>query len=182
MYNNAKEDVEKGENKVRRVEAAREMMLPSTKAEHRMMHSHNSPALSENEEEPVSITSALDRPIYVPPPSANGHAIDSPPPPPHSKSYAQSHRSPDLHIKIAQPNALPVALQKEGEVASDSSYPSPPLSRDSPPPSSIGLVSPTTGKSRRRGTLSYAGVHSHAHTLSHEAISAPIAGPIYVNA
>lgn len=37
MYNNAKGDVEKGENKMRRVEAARDMILPMTKDESKLM-------------------------------------------------------------------------------------------------------------------------------------------------
>ena len=158
MYNNAKSDVEKGEKKMRRVEAAREMMLPSTRAEHRMMHATDSPALSENEEEPISVSSGVERLAYVSPDSTRSHPL---PPPPHS------HHNPNLHIKIV-PSVISATNQKTGSPVD--SYPSPPLSDDSPPPSTKVLISPTTiGNSRRRGTTV-----SHSHTLSHESVPVSI--------
>ena len=159
MYNNAKADVEKGENKMRRVEAAREMILPSTKAEHRMMHASSSPALSENEEEPMSITSALERPHagpLLPPPPRSGHV----------------HHHPNLHIHTAPvppTKTAPIPMpQRPAAQSPTDSYPSPPLSHDSPPPSSMQLDSPPPPpKGRRRGTLSHPHPH-HARSLSHE--------------
>lgn len=160
MYNKAKSDVENGEKKMRRVEAARELMLPSTKADHRMMHATDSPALSENEEEPVSVTSGVERFAYVSPAHDNetAHVKTLPPPP-------QSHHNPNLHIKI-NPPTLSSPNQKGVSDSPVDSYPSPPLSDASPPPSAKALVSPTIGNSRRRGTIT-----SHAHTASHEAVS-----------
>lgn len=176
MYNNAKGDVEKGEKKMRRVEVAREMILPSTNAEHRMMHAHSSPALSETEEEPISVTSAIERPIYAPPMTSNGYAHASPmPPPPRS---APSYHNPNLHINTAKtkPEAVPIAARNPADSPTDL-YPSPPLSHDSPPPSAMPLVPPPpSGKSRRRGTI------SHAHHLSDKAVPIQAANPIYVQA
>ncbi|EJD07606.1 TPT-domain-containing protein [Fomitiporia mediterranea MF3/22] len=148
MYNNAKPDVEKGENKMRRVEAAREMILPSTRAEHRMMHASDSPALSDNEGEPISVSSGVERAAYAPPSVAQDftHGVALPPPP-HSQPH--SHHNPNLTIKIAPP----VDQVKVTESPVDS-YPSPPLSNDSPPPSAMPLTSVPEGKSRRRGTIS----------------------------
>ena len=65
MYNGAKDDVEKGETKMRRVEAAREMMLPSSKAE---VFISPSPSPTIPDSAPlsacaeVSLTSAYGRP------------------------------------------------------------------------------------------------------------------------
>ncbi|KAL5513219.1 hypothetical protein ACEPAH_3617 [Sanghuangporus vaninii] len=140
MYNNAKSDVEKGENKMRRVEAARELLLPSTRAEHRLMH--NSPALSGNEKEPVSISSAVERAAYAPPSLTQDLAHKaSLPPPPHS------HHNPNLTIKI-----VPPASQTKSVESPVDSYPSPPPSNDSPPPTAVAL-SNGPDKSRRRGTI-----------------------------
>lgn len=164
MYNNAKTDVEKGENKMRRVEAARELILPSTRAEHRMMHASSSPALSENEEEPMSVTSALERPHIgplLPPPPRSGH-VD-----------LHIHTAPVLPIKSA---SIPIPQKPVVQSPTDS-YPSPPLSLDSPPPSTMQLDSPPPPpKSRRRGTLTHP--HAHARSISREV--QPV--PVYVTA
>lgn len=152
MYNNAKSDVEKGENKMRRVEAARDLILPSTRVEHRMMHSSNSPALTDNEEEPISISSAVERAAYGPSSFVQEHAHPAQlPPPPHSHSHAQphSHHNPNLTIKIA-----PAADHIKAAESPVDSYPSPPLSDASPPSTAKSLPHPLEGKSRRRGTIS----------------------------
>lgn len=160
MYNNAKSDVEKGENKMRRVEAARDLILPSTRAEHRMMHATNSPALSENEEEPISISSAVERSPYAPMPAGHDVAHSAAlPPPPHAPPHSHSHNNPNLSIKI-----VPNTTQQRNVESPIDSYPSPPLSHDSPPPSVMTLASPNDGKSRRRGTI------THAHTGSSDSI------------
>ncbi|KZS94580.1 TPT-domain-containing protein [Sistotremastrum niveocremeum HHB9708] len=53
MYNAAKDDVQKGENKLRRVEATRDLLLPVSREEHRMMVSSRS---SSPNIEPISFT------------------------------------------------------------------------------------------------------------------------------
>ena len=156
MYNNAKADVEKGENKMRRVEAARELILPSNRVEHRLMHSNNSPALTDNEDEPVSISSAVERVAHGP---SFVNATSSLPPPPQSQPH--SHHNPNLTIKIA-PGTNHV---KAAESPVDS-YPSPPLSDDSPPPTALTLSHPADGKSRRRGTI------TRPHALASETVPA----------
>lgn len=145
MYNNAKSDVEKGENKMRRVEAAREMILPSTREEHRMMHSSNSPALSENEEEPISVSSGVERGAYSSPLTAH--------PPSATQPVHHGYPNPNLHIKIVPPSLGSPGLPKSTTSPVDS-YPSPPLTHESPPPSAMPTVSPPVEKSRRRGTVS----------------------------
>ncbi|KAI5124272.1 hypothetical protein M0805_005121 [Coniferiporia weirii] len=173
MYNNAKSDVEKGENKMRRVEAARDMILPSTRTEHHLMHSHNSPALSETEEEPVSISSAVERAAYASS-SLHEHAHVAPlPPPPHANSH--THHTPNLHIKIVPTVLSSPTLLRAGESPVDS-YPSPPLSHDSPPPTSMPITSLPIEKSRRRATIT----HSNAGPLSHATV--PTQSPIFTKA
>ncbi|OBZ73539.1 putative transporter C83.11 [Grifola frondosa] len=135
MYNNAKSDVEKGEHKMRRVEAARELMLPRTRAE------LDSSIFVADAVEPISgmaevaITSAYGRPraySYVhprdiqipPPPQRPSHQPHRPP------SYSQTHPSTNLHIKITPPSATKATHPIISPV---DSYPSPPASLDSPP-------------------------------------------------
>lgn len=130
MYNGAKEDVEKGETKMRRVEAARDMMLPSTKAEAYISRPSTpaNPASSPiSGPAEVTLTSAYGRPNAASRPS--GAPAAAPPPPPMS-SYSQTHIHPNLHIKIA-PAPLPKVEARSGSPLD--SYPSPPLSLDSPP-------------------------------------------------
>jgi len=144
MYNKAKGDVEKGEKKMRSVEAEREMMLPTTKAEVRMMNGSETP--TEEKRGSVSaessgtvgkVSSAYGRPRGMtftnnshPPPPLHGHPItipslssSHPPPPP------PQHSHPNLHIKITAP--IP-GNSRDG-------YPTPPLSLDSPPGSGAGI-------------------------------------------
>lgn len=146
MYNNAKGDVEKGENKMRRVEAARDLVLPSTREEHRMMHSDNSPALSDNEQEPISISSGVERGAYTSPLTSH--------PPNATHSQHHGYPNPNLKIKIT-PEKHNTGFLPTTATPKDS-YPSPPLSHESPPtpPSELPSVSPHVEKSRRRGTVS----------------------------
>lgn len=134
MYNGAKEDVEKGETKMRRVEAARDMILPSSKAEVFISRSPspvipNSAPVSGPAE--VALTSAYGRSRSHTASRPNGIPSAAPPyHPPSTSSYSQTHNHPNLHIKIA-PASLP---KVEAVVASPvESYPSPPPSLDSPP-------------------------------------------------
>jgi len=143
MYNQAKSDVEKGEHKMRRVEAARDMRLPVTKgSSDDLVTSLHPTALN------VSVTSARDRswtsPVQAHPadnfPFMSHHKqsqkpFEMAPPasnyslPPHN--HPQSHQTHNLHIKIHPPSA-PVSPNDGNVVAS---YPSPPESVDSPPAS-----------------------------------------------
>lgn len=116
MYNQAKGDVEKGEHKMRRVEAARDMRLPVTKGSTDDLVTPLYPA-SIN----VSVTSARDRSWTSP---VRPHPIESLPltsqqPPETVSPNLQPHQPHNLHVKV-HPPSVP-------------SYPSPPESVDSPP-------------------------------------------------
>ena len=144
MYNQAKGDVEKGEHKMRRVEAARDMRLPVTNGSSDDLATALHPS-SLN----VSVTSARDRswisPLQAHPtgdfPLISSHHTQSQKPfdmVPSTSIYSQPspnhpqfHQTHNLHIKVHPPSA-PVSPHDGGVVAS---YPSPPESVTSPPAS-----------------------------------------------
>ncbi|KAH9940863.1 TPT-domain-containing protein [Epithele typhae] len=136
MYNNAKSDVDKGEHKMRRVEAARDLALPTTKAELSSDSEYPPRHITPSE---IGVTSAYGRlphravmstssphpPAAAPAPSS--YAAGRYPLPP---SYGRSHPHHALQIEITPPSAT-----KTGHATSPvDSYPSPPPSLDSPPP------------------------------------------------
>lgn len=162
MYNNAKSDVEKGEHKMRRVEAARDLALPTTKAE----------LASDGEVTPtrgvtpepvlgmaeVGVTSAYGRlPHAAPnPPPAHPSMPPHAPPPPSSygtghysipPSYSRSHPHAHLQIKITPPSA------SKSIVSPVDSYPSPPPSLDSPPSSAVNQSSGAPWTKQRRPSM-----------------------------
>ncbi|KAF8074933.1 triose-phosphate transporter family-domain-containing protein [Lyophyllum atratum] len=138
MYNNAKSDVEKGEKKMRRVEAARDLMLPTTKSDSRLMTGSDYPpefALAESTSmglgsaygRPRSATSATTHTFHHP------HSVPSHPyqQPIHHLSV-KTTASPMTHVKLS-----PI---KDTRISSPvDSYPSPPPSIDSPPSDTIPL-------------------------------------------
>ena len=143
MYNQAKGDVEKGEHKMRRVEAARDMRLPVTKgSSDDLVTALHPTALN------TSVTSARDRswtsPVQLRPkedfPLASHQTqlqkpFDMVSPtsiysqPPHN--HPQLHQPHNFHIKV-HPPSVPVSPRDSDMVAS---YPSPPESVGSPPTS-----------------------------------------------
>ncbi|KZP21079.1 TPT-domain-containing protein [Athelia psychrophila] len=134
MYNNAKGDVEKGENKMRRVEAARDLMLPSTNAEEKMMSGRDSPVpgMASNQtgiataygRSRAMSTAAQRSPMH----HTNGPSFPHPPP-------AHVHGTAP-HVKVTPPSApTSISIPKYGDVSPLDSYPSPPPSLDDSPPS-----------------------------------------------
>jgi len=148
MYNSAKGDVERGENKMRRVEAARDMMLPSTKAEERMMSGIETPPLIDTPvDTTATTTTAMDKTTAYGRP--RNMSITSHRPPihhhtPHLQlpvSQPHNHNLPDTHSKLPPPpgSTFPptmISIPKRGVASLLDSYPSPPASLDDTPPSS----------------------------------------------
>ncbi|KAJ7588049.1 TPT-domain-containing protein [Mycena floridula] len=139
MYNNAKGDVEKGEKKMRRVEAARDMMLPSTNAESRMMGTETPPEFFAPPPGRVETTGmdAASVPLYGRSRGNhhhnhhhhNGHAQVRPPSPPTLTITVPAH-------------AVNYNSTKDPRVSPVDSYPSPPASLDdSPPMKTVSLES-----------------------------------------
>jgi solute carrier family 35 protein E1 len=135
MYNNAKGDVEKGEHKMRRVEAARDMRLPVVKGStDDLVTALHPTALN------ASVTSARDRswtsPVQAHPTedlplkSQQPFEMVSPNPEP---PLIPSHQPHNLHIKV-HPPSVPVS-PRDGDIKA--SYPSPPESVVSPPASPL---------------------------------------------
>ncbi|KAI0369140.1 TPT-domain-containing protein [Pilatotrama ljubarskyi] len=150
MYNNAKADVEKGEHKMRRVEAARDLALPTTKAE---LSSDTETTLADGRITPeplsdmveVAMGSAYGRHAH-PPSAAAPHAPMHPPQPP---TYSRTHPSPNLHITITPPSAT-----KPTHIVSPvDSYPSPPPSLDSPPSSAVQPTAAAPWNLQRRPSM-----------------------------
>ncbi|KAF9006035.1 triose-phosphate transporter family-domain-containing protein [Cyathus striatus] len=147
MYNNAKGDVEKGEKKMRRVEAARDLMLPTTKEDSRFMSGVDTPPEIEPVFESVeaSGTGLNSATVYG---RQRGMSISMPPPmgmEQHAFThYHQAHHrthvpANNLHIHTI-PLDAGVAEKKEARIGSPvDSYPSPPPSLDSPPLDNVTL-------------------------------------------
>ncbi|KIJ20716.1 hypothetical protein PAXINDRAFT_66792 [Paxillus involutus ATCC 200175] len=115
MYNTATSDVAKGESRMRRVEARRDMMLPSNTAEERLLNGSapSSPKL-------------LDMGPQSPCPPSLGTTRS-----PVTSVYGNSHQR-NLHVNISPPNPSSVFTKRAAGVSPTEPYPSPPPSLDSP--------------------------------------------------
>ncbi|KAI0741626.1 TPT-domain-containing protein [Daedaleopsis nitida] len=168
MYNNAKGDVEKGEHKMRRVEAARDLALPTTKAE--LASGESTPVRSVTPEPlssmaEVGVTSVYGR---IPHPASHPPSVHSsvahPPPSSYASghyaippSYSRTHPHTHLQIKVTPPS-----VTKSANIVSPiDSYPSPPPSLDSPPSSAMQATSSPPWTMQRR--LSMAAGHPPPH-------------------
>jgi solute carrier family 35 protein E1 len=129
MYNNAKRDVEKGEKKMRQVEAVRDGILPLNKTDQRVLdglgikEAHASPKPDYVDEfAPLhsSKTTAVyynqpthpypPNPYPSPPPSTSS----SPPPPRHRRMSVEAR---DEHFRFPPSNVLrPVPIQEESNI------------------------------------------------------------------
>ncbi|KAI0642114.1 TPT-domain-containing protein [Trametes meyenii] len=179
MYNNAKGDVEKGEHKMRRVEAARDLALPTTKAElssdtelepsNRTERAITPEPLSGMAE--VSMGAAYGRHAHPPPhsytyphaalpaPQAPAQAptlVQSTPAPAHEHKHG--HTPAPLSFSRTHPNANlhititpPSATKLAYNISPVDSYPSPPPSLDSPPATSG--AAPAPWKLQRRASM-----------------------------
>lgn len=136
MYNSAKGDVEKGENKMRRVEAARDLILPSTNAEDMMIRGMDTLPLTEAPV--ISVTAMEMTTVYGRPRNMSIASQRSPIHHPSRPSYPtispsgpqpHNHNHPNLHVKLPATISIP----KRGTVSPLDSYPSPPPSLDESP-------------------------------------------------
>ncbi|KAF9454231.1 TPT-domain-containing protein [Macrolepiota fuliginosa MF-IS2] len=132
MYNNAKGDVEKGEKKMTRVQAARDMMLPTTKSESRL--------LSGTETPPNEYVSSFVQPDHPPTVTGvpNGSAYSRPRgiPSPNSPISAFNNHVSHTHATKPPSKRESISLRIVSPV---DSYPSPPPSLDSPTSHTIPL-------------------------------------------
>ncbi|KAI5999422.1 triose-phosphate transporter family-domain-containing protein [Pisolithus orientalis] len=117
MYNASKSDVEKGEKTMRRVEAIRNMVLPSTRADEKLLNGSvpSSPRLRVAETNSSTVATGLARVQYTAGVPQDG--------------YSQSR---GLHIDISSPDLFPAFSKRTTVISPTGPYPSPPLSVDSP--------------------------------------------------
>jgi solute carrier family 35 protein E1 len=133
MYNNAKSDVEKGEKKMRRVEAARDLMLPVTKSDSQLM--------MDTDNHDVVVAESTARSPYARARSGSTTVVSHHPH--HSAITTQHHHHVHAANKLSKlasaglNTKLPVI--EDGETTGVTSYPSPPASIDSPPLDTIPL-------------------------------------------
>lgn len=135
MYNNAKSDVEQGEKKMRRVEAARDMMLPTTKSESRLMVESDFPpefAVAEATGTGLASASLHGRPRSASVAGASHHLHHT------AQHHQHTHHPNNLSIKTMSP-VLNTKLSPIRDAPPIDSYPSPPPSLDSPPSNTIPL-------------------------------------------
>lgn len=135
MYNTAKSDVERGENKMRRVEATRDMMLPINRTEEKLLNGSSPPTpVPGTPELPVAAATgtgaypAAGRPrVQI---STNAHL--------HPDSHGNGHGHPNLHIQISSQDPSSI-FSKRNTVSPTEPYPSPPPSIDSPPSNTVPI-------------------------------------------
>ena len=154
VYNQAKGDIERGEKQARRVEATREMMLPSTKAEVRMLTGTATPDMIEERQ-----------PLYPLRPTHVHHHSGAHLPPlnielAHS-AFTSKHNNTIISAGMDQPYP----------------YPSPPRSIDSPPPESADLIHPV-GHSNVADTVDYRTL-ANRRTVSNNPEGVPLSGTNY---
>ncbi|KAJ7180861.1 triose-phosphate transporter family-domain-containing protein [Mycena filopes] len=129
MYNNAKSDVERGEKQMRRVEAARDFALPTTKDEARMMAPSPEP-------QPMATGTGMEGPSVVyGRPRAPSYSGSYSAPPPSSLAHPHLHPHPSAHGHHGHAQPLTIRVTPPPPlvpVSPTDSYPSPPPSVDSP--------------------------------------------------
>ncbi|PPQ62891.1 hypothetical protein CVT24_006289 [Panaeolus cyanescens] len=145
MYNNAKADVEKGEKKLRRIEATKDLMLPSTNEESQMLSGADDQTAEKNlsEHDAYGASGMGSGTIYGRARAGSVHHHHRPPP------------SSSLHIKTTDP------LSSIHENRDINRYPSPPPSHDSPTYETF--PSPSTH-----------GYHDHDKPFGHRTHGVPI--------
>src|SRR5262249_22104827 len=131
MYNSAKGDVQRGESQMRRVEAARAVVLPTHKSDVPVITTAKASASTSGYGRPRAVSSAARSAAAPPTPLP-------PPPLPHSSSPSSRHHhashSPHLTIQT-MPLAVPRSHDLRQALSPVDSYPSPPPSLDDSPPS-----------------------------------------------
>ncbi|KAJ6581819.1 triose-phosphate transporter family-domain-containing protein [Mycena capillaripes] len=133
MYNNAKSDVERGEKQMRRVEAARDFALPTTKEDARLMAgsgaSSPQPQLQPSAE--TTGTGGVGGSVIYGRPRAPSASAVHPAPPPLPPYMRDPHGPPHLHPHGHGPPLTIRVTPPQPSMSPTDPYPSPPP--DSPP-------------------------------------------------
>ena len=126
MYNNAKGDVEKGEKKLRRMEAAKDLILPTTKEDSKILLGTETPPSELAPSYGVEASGLGSGTVYG---RARGLSLTG-------NGQHQHHRPPPASLHIKTGESIPTIKETGSPV---DLYPSPPLSHDSPPSDAIPL-------------------------------------------
>lgn len=162
MYNNAKGDVAKGEKKIRRMDVARELVLPTTKEESRALLGTETPpneVVVDMQQYDVGLGSGVvNRSRAFSVTGQDRHGYHQP------NSYAHQrgpHASPT--VPYANANVLDVKgtyIQEDAATSPVDSYPSPPPSIASPPSKTIPLPQDGAYYGHRKTHRSHRSVHA----------------------
>ncbi|WVQ81538.1 hypothetical protein IAT38_003662 [Cryptococcus sp. DSM 104549] len=136
MYNNAKRDVEKGEKRMRQVEAVRDGMLPTTKADQRILEGRGGSGVDlagdykavHNSPKPSYPSNYVHLPASTTAIKQNGFRLPPPAHPPSHPPHSHTHHTDSVQAP----------------------YPSPPASTTSSPPTAPHLPPPPTTSRQRR--------------------------------
>ncbi|KAF7430669.1 suppressor of loss of ypt1 [Pleurotus ostreatus] len=141
MYNSAKGDVERGERKVRRVEAARDLMLPTALTKEEKVET----GMDVVEEISAATSGTGISSIYGRPraasiaQAAHSHYYDHHPRPLHSTLAAAPHLTSPIGLTISTHPMHDKIDSTHPAFSPPASYPSPPPSIDSPPSQPVPL-------------------------------------------
>lgn len=125
MYNSATSDVERGETKMRRVEATRDMMLPSNRVEEQLLNGSTPSSPSSWVKSVVSSTTGRKSRLQFPPLPPGSTQAQSPDMPKSSLEGQLSARVAPLSLSLA-------FTKRAGIISPTDPYPSPPPSLDYP--------------------------------------------------
>jgi solute carrier family 35 protein E1 len=169
MYNRAKGDVERGEKMARKVEAMRDMILPSTKEELEVLNGPTN-GLEEKYPVPTLVTGTEFREaqqrgasVQIQPPHLQQMPVHQPRKPGHGRTYSRENPPslPALNTTLAAsnyvPKYIPVFSPPTEEVNNTpmvDPYPSPPKSLDSPPPELDELIASSSAMTKGVEVLS----------------------------
>lgn len=133
MYNTSKSDVQRGENRMRRVEATRNMMIPINRTEEKLLNGSSPPSpVPSAPELPTAAATGMG------PPSAAGRPRLQIPTNGllHPGGHGNGH--PNLHIQISPKDPSSI-FSKRNTSSPTEPYPSPPPSIDSPPSNTVPI-------------------------------------------
>ncbi|WWC91378.1 uncharacterized protein L201_006321 [Kwoniella dendrophila CBS 6074] len=137
MYNNAKRDVEKGEKKMRQVEAVREGILPINKNDQKILEGLGSGSTKSNLDYNLINGKSSPKPIYPSNYNNNHHQLPLSTATSFQKALYSNHNQQQQQIPLPPPpphHTHTHITKSNNPISAESSYPSPPASTASSPP------------------------------------------------
>ncbi|KAG8910489.1 suppressor of loss of ypt1 [Tulasnella sp. 408] len=191
MYNNAKADVDRGENRMRRVEARMALALPTSRGEARAMENTPVPSPTPNEAEwakagmpSYSMSSALQaqpgvvpvRPQHDRKSSLVPVSLMAAPPQNTRTTNGAGRHHPVAPLRLDTSHRIPARSYHHGTkpgqpMSPTDSYPSPPASQDSPPQSAIPAFALATSATSSVPPSSASNMFSHRRPTVYESSS-----------